>query len=61
MWMKIENLKIAMAAFQQHSRQRLVDKYKHMNSQNDSLDVRLNPLCNRILLLLLLLSMKKVM
>ena len=46
MQMKIEHLKIAMAAFQQQSRQHLVDeyKYKHMNSRNDSLDVRLNPL-----------------
>ena len=33
-----------MAAFQQQSPQRLVNKYKHMNNRNDRLDLRLNPL-----------------
>ena len=31
-------------AFQQQSPQRLVDEYEHMNSRNDRLDLRLNPL-----------------
>ena len=31
-----------MAAFQQKSTQQLVNKYKHMNSRNDRLDLRLN-------------------
>ena len=33
-----------MVDFQQHITQRLVDKYEHMNGQNDRLDLRLNPL-----------------
>ena len=33
-----------MVAFQQQSPQRLVDEYEHMNSRNDRLDLRLNPL-----------------
>ena len=32
-----------MVDFQQQSPQRLVDIYKHVNSQNDRLDLRLNP------------------
>ena len=31
-------------AFQQQSPQRLVNEYEHMNSRNDRLDLRLNPL-----------------
>ena len=37
-------VKITMVAFQQQSPQRLVNKYEHMNSRNDRLDLRLNPL-----------------
>ena len=37
-------MKINMVAFQQQSPQRLVDEYEHMNSRNDHLDLRLNPL-----------------
>ena len=33
-----------MVDFQQQSPQRLVDEYEHMNSRNDRLDLRLNPL-----------------
>ena len=33
-----------MVDFQQQSTQRLVNKYEHMNGQNDRLDLRLNPL-----------------
>ena len=33
-----------MVDFQQQSPQRLVDEYGHMNSLNDRLDLRLNPL-----------------
>ena len=33
-----------MVDFQQQSTQRLVNKYKHMNSRNDRLDLRLNSL-----------------
>ena len=33
-----------MVDFQQQSNQRLVDEYGHMNSLNDRLDLRLNPL-----------------
>ena len=33
-----------MVAFHQQSPQRSVDKYEHMNSRNDRLDLRLNPL-----------------
>ena len=33
-----------MVAFQQQSPQRLVDEYEHINSRNDRLDLRLNPL-----------------
>ena len=33
-----------MVDFQQQSTQRLVIKYGHMNSRNDRLDLRLNPL-----------------
>ena len=33
-----------MMDFQQQSPQRLVNKYEHMNSRNDRLDLRLNPL-----------------
>ena len=33
-----------MVDFLQQSPQRLVDKYEHMNSRNDRLDLRLNPL-----------------
>ena len=33
-----------MVDFQQQSPQRLVDEYKHMNGQNDRLDLRLNSL-----------------
>ena len=33
-----------MVDFQQQSTQRLVDEYEHMNSRNDRLDLRLNPL-----------------
>ena len=33
-----------MVAFQQQSPQRLVDEYEHMNSRNNCLDLRLNPL-----------------
>ena len=37
-------VKITMVAFQQQSPQRLVVEYEHMNSRNDRLDLRLNPL-----------------
>ena len=37
-------MKINMVAFQQQSPPRLVDEYEHMNSRNDHLDLRLNPL-----------------
>ena len=33
-----------MVAFQQQSPQRLVNEYEHMNSRNNRLDLRLNPL-----------------
>ena len=33
-----------MVAFQQQSPQRSVHEYEHINSQNDRLDLRLNPL-----------------
>ena len=33
-----------MVAFHQQSTQRLVNRYEQMNSQNDCLDLRLNPL-----------------
>ena len=33
-----------MVDFQQQSPRRLVDKHEHMNSRNDRLDLRLNPL-----------------
>ena len=33
-----------MVDFEQQSTQRLVNKYEHMNGQNDRLDLRLNPL-----------------
>ena len=33
-----------MVDFQQQSPQRLMIRYKHMNGQNDRLDLRLNPL-----------------
>ena len=33
-----------MVEFQQQSSQRLVVEYEHMNSRNDRLDLRLNPL-----------------
>ena len=33
-----------MVDFQQQSTQWLVNKYEHMNGQNDRLDLRLNPL-----------------
>ena len=33
-----------MVAFQQQSTQQLVDIYEHMNSLNDRVDLRLNPL-----------------
>ena len=33
-----------MVDFQQQIPQRLVNEYKHMNSRNDRLDLRLNPL-----------------
>ena len=39
-----KNFKITMVDFQQQSSQRFVDKYKHINSRNDRLDLRLNPL-----------------
>ena len=42
--MQTKNLKITMVDFQQQSHQRLVNEYGHMNSQNDRLDLRLNPL-----------------
>ena len=42
--MKKTNLKINMVDFQQQSPQRLVNEYEHMNSRNDRLDLRLNPL-----------------
>ena len=37
-------VKITMVDFQQQSPQRLIIRYEHMNSQNDRLDLRLNPL-----------------
>ena len=43
MWEK-KNFKITMVEFQQQSSQRLVVEYEHMNSRNDRLDLRLNPL-----------------
>ena len=33
-----------MVDFQQQSPQQLIDKYRHMNSRNDLLDLRLKPL-----------------
>ena len=42
--LKINKSKITMVAFQQQSPQRLVDEYEHINSRNDRLDLRLNPL-----------------
>ena len=33
-----------MVDFKQQSPQRFVDKYKHINSRNDRLDLRSNPL-----------------
>ena len=33
-----------MVNFQQQSTQRLINQYEHMNSGNDRLDLRLNPL-----------------
>ena len=33
-----------MVDFQLHSPQRLANEYGHMNSRNDRLDLRLNPL-----------------
>ena len=46
-----------MVAFQRQRPQRLVNEYGHMNSRNDRLDLRLNPLQREIFLL----SIKKVM
>ena len=39
-----KNFKITMVDFQQQSSQQLVVEYEHMNSRNDRLDLRLNPL-----------------
>ena len=41
---KKKNLKITMVDFQQQSPHRLANEYGHMNSRNDRLDLRLNPL-----------------
>ena len=45
-----------MVDFQQQSPQRLVDIYKHVNSQNDRLDLRLNLLQREYYFIKMLLS-----
>jgi hypothetical protein len=37
-------MKITMVAFQQLNTQYLVNRYEHMNNQNDSQDLSLKPL-----------------